>query len=65
MLTCMLIFLILFVPMVYLVGALSQEAYGLYQMGKTAVISDQLEALLANNRPLKRPTNIYPDTIMF
>ena len=54
LLTCLLIFLILFVPMVYFVGALSQEAYGLYQMGKDAVISDQLEALLANNRLLEK-----------
>lgn len=54
MLTCMLIFLILFVPMVYLVGSLSQEAYGLYQMGKTAAISDQMEALLANNRLIEK-----------
>lgn len=54
MLTCMLIFLILFVPMVYLVSSLSQEAYGLYQMGKTAAISDQMEALLANNRLIEK-----------
>jgi predicted PurR-regulated permease PerM len=54
LLTCTLIFLILFVPMVYFVGALSQEAYGLYEMGKDAVISDQLEALLANNRLIER-----------
>ncbi|MEI6259838.1 MAG: AI-2E family transporter [Deltaproteobacteria bacterium] len=54
LLTCVLIFLILFVPMVYFVGALSQEAYGLYEMGKDAVISDQLEAILANNRLIER-----------
>jgi predicted PurR-regulated permease PerM len=54
LLTCLLIFLILFLPMVYFVEALSEEAYGLYQMGKDAVISDQMEALLANNRLLEK-----------
>jgi predicted PurR-regulated permease PerM len=54
LLTCVLIFMILFVPMVYFVGALSQEAYGLYEMGKDAVISEQLEAILANNRLIER-----------
>jgi predicted PurR-regulated permease PerM len=49
LITCFLIFLILFIPMVYFVGALSQEAYGLYQMGRDAVIGDQLKTLLGNN----------------
>jgi predicted PurR-regulated permease PerM len=49
LLTCMLIFMILFLPMLYFVSALSQEAYGLYQMAKDTTISDQLKTLIANN----------------
>jgi predicted PurR-regulated permease PerM len=32
LLTCMIIFLVVFVPLVFLVGVLSKEAYGLYVM---------------------------------
>ena len=54
LLTCLLIFLMLFLPMVYFVDALSEEAYGLYQMGQNTVISNQLDKLLANNRLLEK-----------
>jgi len=40
------IFLVLFFPIVIFVGILSGEAYGLYQMGRDAVISDQVKSLL-------------------
>ena len=38
--TCCLIFIVLFIPIAFFVGTLASEAYGLYQMGKSAVISN-------------------------
>ena len=54
LLTCFLIFMILFIPMVYFVTALSQEAYGLYLMGKDAVISDRLKEILADKHLIEK-----------
>ncbi|OEU65720.1 MAG: AI-2E family transporter [Desulfobacterales bacterium PC51MH44] len=54
LLTCILIFFILFIPTVFFVGILSKEAYGLYQMGKGAVISDQIKTLLESSRILEK-----------
>jgi len=54
LLTCIMIFVILFVPIVLFVGILSKEAYGLYLMGKSAVISDQFRNLLESSRILER-----------
>ena len=51
---CFLIFFTLFVPIVFLVGILSKEAYGLYLMGKSAVISDQIKNLLESSKILER-----------
>lgn len=36
LLTCLLIILLVFIPLIFFVGALSQEAYALYQLGKGA-----------------------------
>ena len=52
--TCALIFLILFIPIVFFVGILSKEAYGLYIMGKSAVISDQIKTILESSRILEK-----------
>jgi len=52
--TCVLIFFSLFVPIVFFVGILSNEAYNLYQMGKGAEISDQLKELLGRSAVLER-----------
>jgi predicted PurR-regulated permease PerM len=52
--TCCLIFMVLFVPIVFFVGILSREAYGLYLMGKTAVISDQVRSLMAASQILEK-----------
>lgn len=57
-LTCFLIFLILFVPIVFFVGSLAQQALGLYQMAKDAVINEQINALLRNSRLLERANTI-------
>jgi len=46
LITCAVIFLVLFFPIVIFVGILSGEAYALYQMGRDAVISDQVKSLL-------------------
>jgi len=52
LLTCALIFFILFIPTVFFVGILSKEAYGLYLMGKGAVISDQIKHILETSKIL-------------
>jgi predicted PurR-regulated permease PerM len=53
-LTCVLIFLILFIPIIFFVGILTQEALGLYQLAKEAVSKDQVITLLKNSRLLER-----------
>lgn len=58
LLTCVLIFFILFVPTLFFVGILSKEAYDLYLMGKDAVISDQIKTLFENNRVLEKANHI-------
>ena len=54
LLTCALIFFILFIPTVFFVGILSKEAYGLYLMGKGAVISDQIKQILESSKILDK-----------
>ncbi len=57
-LTCFLIFLILFVPIVFFVGSLAQQALGLYEMAKDAVINEQINAVLSNSILLDRINTI-------
>lgn len=57
LLTCTLIFFILFIPTFFFVGILSKEAHGLYLMGKEAVISDQIKQILESSTILER-TNL-------
>jgi predicted PurR-regulated permease PerM len=54
LITCFFIFLILFVPIVLFVGSLAQQAYGLYDMAKGAVISEQINRLLSQSQLLER-----------
>lgn len=54
LLTCAFIFFILFIPIIFFVGILSKEAYGLYLMGKGAVISDQIKTILESSRILEK-----------
>lgn len=54
LLTCILIFFLLFIPIVFFVGSLTQQAYGLYQMAKNAAISDQINSLLRDTHVLER-----------
>jgi predicted PurR-regulated permease PerM len=58
LITCIIIFLVVFVPLVFLVGALSKEAYGLYLMGTDAAISQDLKELFQNSRILERIQSI-------
>ena len=50
LITCCLVFTVLFIPIVSLVGILSTEAYELYGMARSAVFGDQLRNLLQGSR---------------
>ncbi len=54
LLTCIMIFMVLFIPIILFMGILAKEANGLFLMGKNAVLGDQLEHLLESNRILER-----------
>lgn len=56
--TCILIFILLFIPIVFFVGSLTQQAYGLYQMAKNAAISDQINSLLRDTHVLERANSV-------
>ena len=53
-LTCVLIFVVVLIPVVFFVGVLSKEAFNLYVMAKDAVFSNQLKDLLENTKALDR-----------
>jgi predicted PurR-regulated permease PerM len=50
LITCFIIFLVVFVPLIFLIGALSQEAYDLYLAGTDAAINQDFRKLLQNNK---------------
>jgi predicted PurR-regulated permease PerM len=52
--TCIIIFCVVFIPVVFMVGILSKEALGLYNLARDAVFSNQLIQLLENTRALDR-----------
>ncbi len=52
--TCILMFFVVFIPVVFFVGILSKEAFNLYTMARDAVFSDQLKNLLASTQVLER-----------
>lgn len=54
LISCLLLFFILFVPIVFFVGILSKEAYSLYLMGKDAAISDQIHTLFKHSLVLDK-----------
>jgi len=58
LLTCMIIFIILFIPIVFFVGILSKEAYDLYLMAKTAVLGDQIKSLFESSKVLEKTNHI-------
>ena len=51
--TCAVIFLVVFVPIVLFAGILAQEALGLYTMGRTAEISNYLRQLVESSHVLE------------
>lgn len=53
-LTCLLIFFILFVPIVFFVGVLAQEAYELIQLAKSPALSSFITAHFTNSALLAR-----------
>ena len=54
LITCAIILLVVFVPLVFLIGALSKEAYGLYLMGTSAATNQDLKELLQNSHIMER-----------
>lgn len=58
LLSCIVIFFLLFVPIVFFVGSLTQQAYGLYQMARGAVINEQINTLLTDTQILDRANNL-------
>ncbi len=54
LLTILVIILLVFIPLVLFIGALSQEAYALYQLGKGANLGPRLQDLLHNSVALSR-----------
>lgn len=53
-LTCIVIFLVIFIPIVSFVGILSKEAYDMYLMAKGAVLSDNIQNLLQGSMVLEK-----------
>ena len=64
LITCTLIFVVLFIPIFFFVSSLAQQAFGLYQMARDAVISDQINALLKDTRILDK-ANAYLSNFNF
>jgi predicted PurR-regulated permease PerM len=54
LLTCLMIFLILFVPIVFFVGVLAQEAYDLIQLAKSPALSSFINNHFTNSAMLER-----------
>jgi predicted PurR-regulated permease PerM len=53
LLACLVIFCVLFIPIVSMVGILSKEAYDLFGMACGAVLGDQIKSLLVDTRSLE------------
>ena len=51
---CVLVFFIVFIPVLFFIGVVSKEAFALYLMGKNAVLSDQLKDLIKDTQILER-----------
>lgn len=54
LLICFLILVLLLVPIVFFVGSLAQQAFGLYEMARGAAINEQINALMRDTRILDR-----------
>ena len=60
-LTCMVIIIVIFVPILFFIGALSQEAYGLYQMGKGATITQHIKEVLQDSQSVDKIKKILEE----
>ena len=54
LITCVLIFFLIFIPVIFFVGILSKEAFNLYAMARDAVFSAQLKNLLESTQALEK-----------
>ena len=54
LLTCLIIFLVLFIPVSVFIGILANEAYDMYLSAREAVLSNQYKALLANSKIVEK-----------
>ncbi len=54
LLTCLLIILVVFVPLAFFIAALSQEAFGFYQMGKEVNLGLKFKEILQNHTQLQK-----------
>jgi len=54
LITCVVVFVVLFIPIVSFVGILSKEAYDLYLMARDAVLANQLDDLLQSSHFIER-----------
>ena len=64
MITCLVIFFVVLVPVLFFVGVLSKEAYDLYQAAKSAVLGNQVKQVLENTHILERVNHLL-DTMGF
>ena len=53
-LTCIIIFFVVLIPVVFFVGILSKEAFDLYVMARDTVFSNQLKDLFESTKALER-----------
>lgn len=53
-LTCLIIFLVIFIPLVFCISSLSSEAMSLYQLGRDGNLVDRLQEFTQNNTLLQR-----------
>jgi predicted PurR-regulated permease PerM len=58
LLTCVIIFLLLFVPITFFVGILANEAYSLYLSARDAVHSMQIKTLLENSELIDKVNHL-------
>ena len=58
LLTCFIVFIMLFIPITFFVGILSKEAYDLYLAAKSVVLNDEIKHFLESSRLLE-DTNLF------
>ena len=64
LITCILIFFILFVPIFFFTGILSKEAYDYYLMGKSAVLDGHIKKFLESYHVIERANDLLANVNM-